>query len=66
MMEGLLKMCARPLSEYIFMHETKHVSKVPKIMKIVATYTSNLSTCVDPVIQALSCIYEIQEIINTK
>lgn len=64
--EGLLKMCARPLSEYIFLQENKHVSKVPKIMKIVATYTSNLSACVDPVIQALSCIYEIQEIINTK
>lgn len=64
--ENLLKMCARPLSTYIFEHKKTSMNKVPMIMKIVAGYTTNLSTCVDPVILALSCIYEIQEIINNK
>lgn len=62
--ENLLKLCARPLTEYIFQHNTTHIAKIPRIMKLVAHYTSNLNTCVDPVILALSCIFEIQEIIQ--
>jgi DNA polymerase III delta prime subunit len=62
--ENLLKLCARPLTEYIFENKKKYMNKVPMLMKIVANYTTNLNNCVDPVILALSCIYEIQEIIN--
>lgn len=62
--ENLLKLCARPLTEYIFDNKTKYINKVPSIMKIVANYTSDLQSCVDPAILALSCIFEIQEIIN--
>lgn len=64
--ENLLKLCGRPLSEYIFENKKDYINKIPQTMKIVANYTSNLSTCVDPVILALSCIYEIQEVINNK
>lgn len=64
--ENLLKLCARPLVEHIFDVQKNYVSCVPQIMKITATYTSNLSTCVDPLILALSCIYEIKEIIHNK
>ncbi len=64
--ENLLKLCARPLCEYIFKHQTIHTNKVPRIMKLVGRHICDLQNCADPVILALSCIFEIQEIIKTK
>ncbi len=62
--ENLLKLCGRPLSRYIFEHQDKYINTIPKIVKVVSLYLSQLNTTPDPVVLALSCIYEIQEIIN--
>ena len=62
--ESLIKLCGRPLSEYILNNQNSYINKIPKIMKIAANYSSTLSNCIDPVVLALSCIFEIQEIIN--
>jgi len=62
--ENLLKLCARPLSEYIFQHKQQYINKIPRLIKITADHITKIQNCVDPVILGLSCIYEIQEIIN--
>jgi DNA polymerase III delta prime subunit len=62
--ENLIKLCGRPLCEYIMTHQTKHINKLPKLIKINATYSTQLQTCIDPLVLALSCVYEIQEILN--
>ena len=64
--ENLLKLCGRPLSEYIFEYKPEYVNKVPRIVKSVSNHSNNLLSCIDPVVLALSCIYEIQEIVNSK
>jgi len=62
--ESLIKLCGRPLSEYIMNDKNSYINRIPKIMKIAANYSTQLSNCIDPLVLALSCIYEIQEIIN--
>lgn len=62
--ESLIKLCGRPLSEYILSEQNKYINKIPKIMKIAANYSTLLSNCIDPLVLALSCIFEIQEVIN--
>jgi len=62
--ESIIKLCGRPLSEYIISDKNTYINRIPKIMKITANYSSLLSNCVDPVVLALSCIFEIQEVIN--
>lgn len=64
--ENLLKMCGRPLSQYIFEQKPEYMSKVRKLMNIVNEHLNQLSTTPDPLVLALSCIYSIQEQINTK
>lgn len=64
--ENLLKMCGRPLASYIFEHKPEKMGKVPRIMKAVNEHLNELSTTPDPLVLAISCIYTIQEIINTK
>lgn len=62
--ENLLKLCGRPLSEYIMNDKNTYINKIPKIMKLVSVYASQMQTCIDPLVLALACIFEIQEIIN--
>lgn len=64
--ENLLKMCGRPLAYYIFQAEKQYSSKVPKLMKIVNEHLSQLTSTPDPVVLALSCVFEIQTLIKTK
>jgi len=64
--ENLLKMCGRPLSQYIFEHKPECMNKVPKIMKVVNEHLNELSNTPDPLVLALSCIYSVQELINSK
>lgn len=62
--ENLIKSCSRPLCEYIMKEKNEYINRIPRIMKIAANYSSSLQTCIDPMVLALSIIYEIQEIIN--
>lgn len=64
--ENLLKMCGRPLTQYIFDSKTEYTNKVPRLMKIVNEHLNELSNTPDPLVLALSCIYSIQELINSK
>jgi len=64
--ENLLKMCGRPLATYIFEFKPDMMNRVPRIMKIVNESLNELTNTPDPVVLALSCIYSIQEVINTK
>lgn len=64
--ESLLKLCGRPLSEYIMEYQKEHINKLPKIIKTVCNYSNDLNNCIDPLIVGLACIYEIQETINIK
>lgn len=62
--ENLIKICGRPLAQYIFEHRKDISVKVPRIMRIVNTHANQLSTCIDPLVLALSMIYEIQETVK--
>lgn len=64
--ENLLKMCGRPLSSYIFEQKPEYTTRVPKLLKVVNEHLNELPTTPDPVVLALSCVYCIQEIINSK
>lgn len=64
--ENLLKMCGRPLMSYIFEFKPEYMSKIPKISRVVNEHMNELTTTPDPLVLALSCIYSIQEIVNTK
>lgn len=64
--ESLLKLCGRPLSEYIMEYQKEHIGKLPKIIKTVCNYSNELNNSIDPLIVGLACIYEIQETINIK
>lgn len=64
--ENLLKMCGRPLASYIFEFKPEYMGKVPRIMKVVTDSLNGLQDSPDPVVLGISCIYSIQEIINSK
>jgi DNA polymerase III delta prime subunit len=64
--EGALKMCGRPLSEYITQYKPEHINKLPKLVPKVNEYCNDLQIAMDPVCHVLACVYVIQEIINTK
>ncbi len=62
--ENLIKICGRPLAQYIFEHRQDCALKVPRIMGIVNTHSNQLGTCIDPLVLALSMIYQIQETVK--
>jgi DNA polymerase III delta prime subunit len=62
--ENLIKICGRPLCQYIFEHRKDITQKVPKIISIVNRHSNQLSTCIDPLVLALSMVYEIQETVK--
>lgn len=62
--ENLIKLCGRPLAQYIFEHRQDISNKVPRLMAIVNTHANQLGTCIDPMVLALSMIYQIQETVK--
>lgn len=62
--DGLLKMCGRPLAQYIFQNKPDMIKHVPKIMPRVTYYSNNLGTAIDPLVLALALIYDLQEILK--
>lgn len=62
--ENLIKICGRPLAQYIFEHRQDMILKVPRIMGIVNTHANQLVTCIDPMVLALSMVYQIQETVK--
>lgn len=59
--EYLLRLCGRPLSEYIINNKKEYINKLPKLLKITSNSMEKLSLVSDPLVLALSTIYEIQE-----
>lgn len=59
--ENLIKICGRPLCQYIFDHKPALSPKVPKVTKIVKNHSNELLTCIDPFVLAVNMIYELQE-----
>lgn len=62
--EYVLKLCGRPLIEYILDIKKDHISKIPRILKEVNIYQNQLSTTPDPVVLMVTCIFDIIQIIN--
>lgn len=62
--EPLLKLCGRYLAEYIMHQKQEKIVCLPKILPIVTDYSNKLPNAIDPVILAISCIYDIQTIIH--
>lgn len=62
--EYVLRLCGRPLIEYILDTKKEHISKIPRLLKEVNTYQNQLSTTPDPVVLMVSCIFDIIQIIN--
>lgn len=62
--EHLLKTCGRPLVKYIIDENQKYISFIPKLTKIVSEHLSLLHNIPDPMLLALSCIYEVQNTIH--
>lgn len=64
--DAAFKMCGRPLAEYIIQYKTEYIKILPKLVPMVTRYSNDLQLSMDPVCQILSCIYDIQTLINTK
>jgi len=62
--EYVLKLCGRPLIEYILDNKKDYISKIPKLLKEVNTYQNQLSTTPDPVVLMVTCIFDIINIIH--
>lgn len=62
--EPLLKLCGRYLAEYIMNYKEDKINCLPKILPVVCNYSNQLNTAIDPVILAISCIYDIQTIVH--
>lgn len=62
--EYVLKLCGRPLIEYILDIKKDYISKIPKLLKEVNTYQNQLQTTPDPVVLMVTCIFDIIQIIN--
>jgi replication-associated recombination protein RarA len=62
--DGLIKMCGRPLAQYIFQYKPEHSMKVRAIMETVTYHSNNLANSIDPFVLALSMIYKIQDILQ--
>lgn len=58
--EYLLRLCGRPLCEYIINNKKEYISKLPQLLKITTQSMANLSLVSDPLVLAVSTIYEIQ------
>lgn len=59
--EPLLKLSGRYLAEYIMKYKQDKISAIPKLLQIVTNYSSKLPTAIDPLVLAVSCVYEIKE-----
>ncbi len=64
--EPLLKLCGRYLAEYIMQYKPDRIGSIPLIMPVVTKYSNMLPTAIDPVVLALACIYEIQNLLKAK
>jgi DNA polymerase III delta prime subunit len=62
--EYLLRTCGRPLINFILKENQKYISKIPRLTKITTEHLSMLHNTLDPLLLALSCIFEIQEAIK--
>lgn len=62
--EYVLKLCGRPLVEYILDNKKEYINKIPKLLKEVNIYQNQLSTTPDPVVLMVTCIFDIIKIIN--
>jgi replication-associated recombination protein RarA len=62
--QNLLKQCGRPLSEYIMEHKKEKINIIPQIVKITSSYLTDLQNAIDPVVLAVSCVFELKTIIN--
>lgn len=63
--ENLVKLCGRPLCRYIMQEEKNHIAKVPAITKLFTEYSTQLSNTPDPLVLAISFIYEIKNVLGT-
>lgn len=61
-----IKMCGLPLTKYIIQYKPEYIGKLPKIAPKVNEYMNELSGAMDPVCHILSCIYDVQSILQTK
>ncbi len=64
--ENLIKSCGRPLADYILTTKREYINKLIPITEKVTIYGNMLMSTPDPVILAVSLIFGLQEIINTK
>ncbi len=64
--DTLLKLCGRPLCQYIINSKPEHIVKLPKLTRIVRDAYSELPIALDPFLLGLNVVYEIQEQLNKK
>jgi len=63
--DDILQTLGEEFIEYIQQERTTHVKFIPQIIITVAKHQAQRVHVIDPVITMLSCIYEIQSIINS-
>lgn len=64
--DNLLKLCGRPLCQYIFNEKTEYIGAVTKLTDLYKEYSALFASgnIIDPVVLAVSYIYKIQETIQ--
>lgn len=62
--DEVLQTLGEEFVEYIQQEKTQHIKNIPQIIITVAKHQAQRVHVIDPVITMLSCIYEIQTIIN--
>lgn len=63
--ENLIKLCGRPLCRYIMSENKTYITKVPQLTKLFTDYSTQLTNTPDPLVLAVSFIFEIKNVLGT-
>lgn len=63
--DDILSSLGNDFPDYLKEHNAKLMNKLPQIIITVAEHQSQRTTVIDPVISLLSCVFKIQQILNS-
>lgn len=63
--ENLIKMCGRPLCRYIMQEKKSNIKDLPALTKLFTEYSTQITNTPDPLVLAVSFIFEIKKVLGT-
>lgn len=63
--ENLVKLCGRPLCRYILSDKKDYIKYIPSITKLFTDYSTQLNNTPDPLVLAISLVFEIKAVMGS-